>query len=431
MKIGKPTANSADFTAQIVEVFSRPLVVSLLLAVVTLWVYWPARQFDFLGYDDPGYFTQNSHVQNGLTWNGVAWAFTSGDAANWHPLTWLSLMLDAELFGQQPAGLHLVNLLLHSANSILVFVLFRRLTAAHWTSGFVAALFALHPLHVESVAWISERKDLLCAFFVLLALLAYGRHVTGDKSQVTRKRNSPVLVLSPVTSHLSRFYFLSLFFFALALMSKPMAVTLPFLLLLLDFWPLERFSTATLQRLLFEKIPFFALSVAISVVTFIVQKKGDAVETLATFPMGSRIENAFVSYARYFAKTIWPAALAAPYPHPGHWPVATVGLSVLLFVGFCLAAFWGARKFPFLFTGWFWFAGMLVPVIGLVQVGMQAMADRYMYLPAIGLFVIFAWGGLRMAARWPFLKNFLSHCCSFCRGRQRGAHARPIGLLAK
>ena len=428
--IGKQSdAAIADgWMAQIAGLFSRPLIVSLFLAMVTLWVYWPARQFDFLSYDDQDYFTQNSHVQNGVTWSGVRWAFTSGEAANWHPLTWLSLMLDSDIFGDQPAGPHLVNLLFHCANTMLVFVLFRRLTAAHWTSAFVAALFALHPLHVESVAWIAERKDLLCAFFALLTLLAYAGEVTHDECRVT-----------PQTRNAGRasllVHRLSLVFFALALMSKPMAVTLPFVLLLLDFWPLQRFNASTIQRLAMEKIPFFALGVAASVVTFIVQKKGDAVETLATFPMGVRIENAFVSYARYLGKTIWPAALATPYPHPGHWPGPTVALCGLLFVALCVVAFWGIRKFPFVFTGWFWFAGMLVPVIGLVQVGMQAMADRYTYLPAVGLFVILAWGGASVAAHRPYLKSvfvlaalFLAGACAVCT-RCQLAYWQNDGLL--
>src|ERR1017187_5658425 len=410
MKVGKQInrSNRADAVGwknQVEDLFSRPLILGLLLAVVTLFVYWPAKQCDFLGYDDPLYYSENAHVQAGLSMSNLGWAFTTGEAANWHPLTWLSLMLDAEIFGNQPAGPHLVNVLWHVVNAILVFALFRRLTAATWRSALVAALFALHPLHVESVVWIAERKDLLCGFFVLLSLLAYARHVRSDVCRVTQERRASSLV----ARHASRFYFLSLVFFALALMSKPMAVTLPFLLLLLDWWPLRRicdlrFTIYDLRPLLLEKIPFFVLSAAASLVTFVVQKKGDAVATLTTFPLLVRVENAFVSYARYMAKTFWPATLANPYPHPGHWPVAPVIVSVLLFVGLCVAAFWFARKFPFVFTGWFWFAGMLVPVIGLVQVGTQAMADRYAYLPVIGLFVVFVWGLAQLAACWNVSK---------------------------
>jgi len=410
---GKNPADAAGWPAQTVALFSRPLIICLLLAAVTLMVYWPVRQYDFLGYDDPLYYSENTQVQNGLTIANLGWAFTTDAAANWHPLTWLSLMLDAEIFGNQPAGPHLVNLLFHIGNTVLLFVLLRRLTAVIWPSAVVAALFALHPLHVESVAWIAERKDVLCAFFVLLTLLAYAKTATGDQEMTA---NSKQNTFRAIPCSLP-FYFLSLFFFALALMSKPMAVTLPFLLLLLDWWPLNRMadlqfksadspgwtkSFTRLKILLLEKIPFFGLSAAACVITFLVQQKGDAVKTLTTFPLSVRIENTFVSYARYLGKTIWPATLANPYPYPGHWPMPMVLFSVLLFAGICIAAFLFARKIPFLFTGWFWFAGMLVPVIGLVQVGTQSMADRYAYLPVIGLFIVFAWGLARVAARLNF-----------------------------
>jgi len=410
---GKNPASPTDWQAQAVNLFSRPLIIGLLLAVVTLMVYWPVRQYDFLGYDDPLYYSENAHVQNGLTIANIGWAFTTDAAANWHPLTWLSLMLDAEIFGNQPAGPHLVNLLFHIGNTVLLFVLLRRLTAVIWPSAVVAALFALHPLHVESVAWIAERKDVLCAFFVLLTLLAYAKAVTTNAKQNTFRTIPWSLP----------FYFLSLFFFALALMSKPMAVTLPFLLLLLDWWPLNRMadlqfksadspgwtkSFTRLKILLLEKIPFLALSMAACLVTFLVQQKSDAVKTLTTFPLSVRIENTFVSYARYLGKTVWPVTLANPYPHPGHWPLPMVLFSILLFAGICVAAFWFARKIPFLFTGWFWFAGMLVPVIGLVQVGTQSMADRYAYLPVIGLFMFFAWGLARVAAHLNLPKALIA-----------------------
>ncbi len=403
MKVGKDTGgkHQVDWLAQVEVLLSRPLIISLLLAMATLAIYWPVQRCEFLGYDDPLYFTQNPHVLGGLTWGNIGWAFTSGEAANWHPLTWLSLMLDAEIFGTQPAGPHLVNLLLHMANTVLLFHLFYRLTRAMGQSALVAALFALHPLHVESVAWVAERKDLLCGLFVLLTLLAYASAVTA-----------PPRFRTPA-------YILSLSCFALALMSKPMAVTLPFLLLLLDWWPLKRISDVwfvasgskkkadnlpTLKSLLVEKIPFVGLSVAASLVTFLVQKNGNAMTALASYSLPVRIENALVSYARYLAKTIWPATLANPYPHPGHWPATTVILSGLLFAGLCVAAVMLARRWPFVFTGWFWFAGMLVPVIGLVQVGSQAMADRYMYLPSIGLFVVLVWGGALIVAHWNWPK---------------------------
>jgi Flp pilus assembly protein TadD len=370
------------------NVFAQPVVLCLLLATVTLAVYWPVTSYDFLNYDDPAYFSSNTHVQAGLTSDNVVWAFCTGYASNWHPLTWLSLMLDRELSGPGPAGPHFTNLVFHAANAVLLFLLLWRLTAATWRSAFVAALFALHPLHVESVAWISERKDVLSTFFGLLALWAYAcyaQRVTSDKRQVTRTES----ILSHVTCHVSRFYWLALFFFALGLMSKPMLVTLPFLMLLLDYWPLERFKV---QSLVWEKIPFFVLSMISCVVTFIAQQKGGAVVKLVGIPMTGRIENTFVSYARYLDKTLWPASLANPYPYPGHWEFSLVIYSVALVAGLSAIAVLFARRFPFFFTGWFWFAGTLVPVIGLVQVGIQSMADRYTYVPLIGLFIIFVWG---------------------------------------
>ncbi len=416
---GTIPAAPADWRTQAVNLFSRPLILGLLLALVTLAFYWPVRQCDFLGYDDPLYYSENAHVQAGLTFNNLDWAFTTDAAANWHPLTWLSLMLDAEMFGNHSAGPHLVNLLFHIGNTILLFVLLHRMTAAVWPSALVAALFGLHPLHVESVAWIAERKDLLCTFFMLLTLLAYAKAATGDVERAKDRRLND----SETVCHASPFYSLSLLFFALALMSKPMAVTLPFLLLLLDWWPLNRLgnfrfqfqnfsertkSFARLKLLLIEKILFFSLSAAACLVTFLVQQKSNAVATLATFSLPVRIENAFVAYARYMGKTLWPATLANPYPHPGHWPLPMVIFSILLFAVACVAAFWFARKIPFLFTGWFWFAGMLVPVIGLVQVGTQSMADRYMYLPVVGLFVVLVWGTARMVVHWNFSKTLVT-----------------------
>jgi protein O-mannosyl-transferase len=363
--------------AEFARLISAPAWVCLLLIVSTLIVFWPATHYDFLNYDDPDYFTSNPHVLSGLTPANVAWAFTTGHASNWHPLTWLSLMLDAQIGGGNPFGPHLTNLFFHAVNAALLFLLFWKSTVALWRSAFVAALFALHPLHVESVAWISERKDVLSTFFALLALLSYG-HYAKEKCR--------------------RSFGFALFFFALGLMAKPMLVTLPFVMLLLDWWPLQR--TSSLRRLFFEKTPFFLLSVVSCVITFIAQKEGGAVIALVKIPMAERIENAFVSYARYLGKTLWPDALATPYPHPGHWEMSFVIFSVALVTGLTAIAILSVRKFPFVFSGWFWFAGTLVPVIGLVQVGAQAMADRYSYLPLVGIFVIFAWGGAAACAAW-------------------------------
>ena len=363
---------------------SNPALVCLLLALVTLAVYWPAVHCDFVNYDDPDYFTANPHVQTGLTSANITWAFTTGHAGNWHPLTWLSLMLDAEWCGRGPAGPHFTNLLFHTANSVLLFLLLRRLTATTWRSALVAALFALHPLHVESVAWVAERKDVLCAFFGLLSLWAYAGY--AERQSVPDSRPSPLN------------YFLALVFFALSLMSKPMLVTLPLVMLLLDYWPLKRI--ANFEILLLEKIPFFALSAASCIVTFIVQQKGGAVAALVKVPMTSRVENAMVSIARYLGKTFCPVPLAIPYPLPGHWQVLPVLLAFALFAGLCAAAVCFRKKLPFAFTGWFWFAGTLVPVIGLVQVGNAAMADRYTYLPLIGMFIVLVWGAGEAVVKW-------------------------------
>ena len=353
------------------------VLVSALLALVTLWVYWPALHCDFLNYDDDGYVTANPHVLHGLTPADVAWAFQTGVTGNWHPLTWLSLMLDAQWSGHGATAFHLTNLLLHAANAILLFLVLKQMTGAQWRSALVAVLFALHPLHVESVAWIAERKDVLSAFFFMLTLLAYVRFVNLFKVQNPKSKI---------------FYLLSLFLFACGLMSKPMLVTLPFVLLLLDFWPLQRFGRSTIPRLVLEKIPFFLLSAISCVVTFLVQKADAAVKTLTAFPLGARFENAFVSCARYLEKTFWPVDLAMPYPYPAHWPAVEVALTVGLVMGASWLSLRLARRFPFALTGWFWFLGMLLPVIGLVQVGMQSMADRYTYLPLIGLFIALVWG---------------------------------------
>ncbi|MGA2243203.1 MAG: tetratricopeptide repeat protein [Verrucomicrobiota bacterium] len=412
--------NSAGLGFKLTRTLANPVCLCLLLAAMTLAVYWPVIHCDFVNYDDTDYFTSNTHVLAGLTPGNIAWAFTTWDTSNWHPLTWLSLMLDVDLFGQGPTGSHVTNLLFHLANTGLLFLLLRRLTAMTWRSAFVAALFALHPLHVESVAWISERKDVLSTFFGLLALFfyaGYARRVTGGRCQVTRpEKVNPASVLSRVTCHPSLFYSLALLFFALGLMSKPMLVTWPFLMLLLDYWPLERFTLHGLRytpslhhsitppfRLLLEKLPFFVLSAISCVVTLLVQQKGGALVALVRISLAGRIENVFVSYARYLGKTFWPVALGNPYPHPGHWAAGLVVFSAVLVIGLSVAALWLGRKLPFVPVGWFWFVGTLIPVIGLVQVGGQSMADRYSYLPLVGLFVILAWGGGELWLRrcWP------------------------------
>jgi Flp pilus assembly protein TadD len=371
---------------------SRPLtgtvVICLLLALAALLVYSPVRHYGFVDFDDNEYFFNNPHVLGGLTLANIHWAFTTSDTGNWHPLTWLSLMLDAGVFGKGATGPHLINVLLHMANAILVFLLFRQMTGAPGRSALLALIFAIHPLHVESVAWVAERKDALSAFFGLLTLLCYARYASGDGASPT-----PSLLTRPVT------FSFALFFFICGLMSKSMVITLPFVMLLLDYWPLQRFNLSLAKRLFIEKIPYFVLIVVDSVLTFLAQRTGNAVTPLARFPLNMRIENVFVSYARYLGKVFWPFDLATPYSPLGYWPMPVVILSIILFIGLCVAAIRLRKRFPYVFTGWFWFAGMLVPVIGLVQVGPQSMADRYMYLPIIGILLIVVWGVAEFYAR--------------------------------
>jgi Flp pilus assembly protein TadD len=373
--------------------FTRKQLTALIgfaLAIGTMLVYLPMLRHGFVNYDDPDYILGNAHVTDGLTWANVVWAFTSNDAANWHPLTWLSHMMDCQLFGLNPAGHHLMNLLFHTANTLLLFLLLEKLTGALWRSALVAAFFAWHPLHVESVAWASERKDVLSAFFWMLTILFYAKAVASGKCRVTGDGNAPAPIAAPVTCHPSPFYFLALFFFACGLMSKPMVVTLPFVLLLLDFWPIQRFNDSTIQRLFVEKLPFFVLSLASCLITYHAQSGALWSSNSLTFHF--RLANALMSYVRYISKIFWPTDLALIYPYPHFWPlagvVAVAGLLAMLSAIFILQA----KKFPYLPVGWFWFLGTLVPAIGLVQAGVQAMADRYTYLPGIGIFILVVWG---------------------------------------
>lgn len=351
------------------------------LALATLLVFLPVLQNEFVNYDDPDYVTANAHVTSGLSRPNIQWAFTTGFASNWHPLTWMSHMLDCSLFHQKAAAHHLVSLLFHIANTVLLFLVLRFLTDALWPSAVVATAFALHPCHVESVAWISERKDVLSALFGLLTIWAYGGYVKRKNA------NAP-------SAPASTCYAIALALFAFGLMSKPMLVTWPFVLLLLDHWPLKRFELTrsglqALPGLLLEKVPFFALSLGSSIVTFVVQRKGGAVSTAISFL--ARLQNAVVAYARYLADLFYPHDLAVLYPHPGSWPWANILISAAVLAAITTVVIAFARSRPWLVTGWFWFIGTLVPVIGVVQVGVQSMADRYTYLPYIGLFIILAW----------------------------------------
>jgi hypothetical protein len=359
-----------------------PAVICLALAVVTFAVYWPVTRHGFINFDDPPYITENPNVLSGLTWHGLAWAFQIGYAAYWQPLTWISHMLDCQMFGLNAAGHHFVNILFHAANAVLLFLLLNQLTGATWRSAFVAAFFAWHPLRVESVAWAAERKDVLSGFFWMLTLLAYVRY--AQKKSFSSQ---------PSTLN----YFLAVFFFACGLMSKPMVVTLPFVLLLLDYWPLGRMRSAecgirNFKNLLLEKLPFFALSAAGSVVMSIAQKGNMSIWSLTELPLSLRLENAAVSYLRYVSKMFWPADLAVIYPYPHHWPAALVMTAVAFLVIWTGIALWRVRQNPYLAVGWLWFLGTLVPVIGFVQTGMQSMADRFTYLPGIGLLIAVVWG---------------------------------------
>ncbi|CAB5093917.1 Tetratricopeptide TPR_2 repeat protein [Olavius algarvensis associated proteobacterium Delta 3] len=357
------------------------LCMTLLLVAAIVLVYRPVKDFEFLDFDDDGYVTGNVRVPYGLTWKNIRWAFTTSDMSNWHPLTWISHMADCQLFGLNAGAHHQTNVLIHVVNSVLLLWLVYRMTGAVWKSAFVAALFALHPLHVESVAWISERKDLLSTFFGFLAVYVY----IGYARQ---KRGSS--------------YIISLLCYALSILAKPMMVTLPFLLLLFDFWPLERVhhvfqrtehTLRTWTGLVIEKIPFFCISALSSVMTVFAQTQAGAVKTLDAFPLDVRVFNAIVAYLQYLIKTVWPRQLAGFYPHPGYsLGPGEVFSSLIALAGISYLAVRQARKRPYFFVGWFGYLGMLVPVIGLVQVGSQAMADRYSYLPLIGLFIIAAWG---------------------------------------
>ena len=361
------------------------------LVVITLAAYYPATGHGFLDYDDQEYVTNNPKVTQGLSWAGVIWAFASFHSANWHPVTWLSHMTDVELFGLKPAGHHWVNLLLHAANSVLLFLLLQFLTKSRWRCAIVAALFALHPLHVESVAWVSERKDVLSTFFGLLCSLAYCRYVK-DRELTSSAGTQTTEAARPYRPW--RYYWLAVALLALGLMSKPMLVTLPLLLLALDYWPLQR--QWNWRRLVLEKLPFAMLAAASSLVTLQAQGHTGAVQPLAFLSVTARASNALISYVRYLGKTFWPFDLAAPYAHPWRWELAQVLGAGVLLLGLTVGVIWMRRRFPFLAFGWFWFVVSLIPVIGIVQVGDQAMADRYMYLPMVGLLVGLIWGGCEL-----------------------------------
>ena len=379
------------------------------LALSVAMVFLQVRNFDFVHYDDNVYVFENQYILNGLTSEGVLWAFTSGHAANWHPLTWLSLMLDCQLFGPDPGRLHLVNVFLHLANTLLLFAVLKKMTGSLWPSAFVAAAFALHPMHVESVAWIAQRKDVLSAFFLLLTLLAYAGYT--QRPSVYR-------------------YLAGLAAFALGLMAKPMLVTLPFLLLLLDYWPLNRLEVpwrskisgrkshkstparhrrATLLRVIVEKIPYFVLSAVSGVITFLTQQAGGIIVDIKSIPSKDRVGNVFFSYAAYMGKMLWPQKLAVFYPFNAvrSIPLWQFVLYALLLAAVSYLVLRFGRKRKYLPVGWFWFVGTLIPVIGLVRFTGSSHADRFTYIPYIGLFIMIAWGLAELVSRWPYRKLIL------------------------
>jgi Tfp pilus assembly protein PilF len=438
-----------------------PILICLALAILTVIAFWSLKGCGFINFDDDHYVYENAYVQSGLNANSIGQAFSFSSelvkkSTHWHPVTWLSLMLDYQIFGLNPSGFHLINLLFHVMNTILLFLILRRMTKTLWPSAFVAALFAIHPLHVESVAWITERKDVLSTFFWMLTMGAYSYYVEHPGF---------------------RRYFFVLLFFVLGLMSKPMLVTLPFVLLLLDYWPLQRFGEITgmnpkasfgnrfrsklrcikpsaardcstdpiplrfafgigvstikpdhkiqketlevkkpadpeykwslIYPLLWEKVPLFILAILSSIITYIAAQSSGYVHSLEVTPTSVRIGNAFISYIAYIGKTIWPSNLAVLYPYPELLVPWQVFGSVLLLIFITLAVFWMVKRSPYLATGWLWYMGTLVPVIGIVQVASQSMADRFTYIPLIGLFIMVAWGVPDLLKKWKYRKEIL------------------------
>jgi len=367
------------------------------LLIITLGVYGRVATNEFINFDVEAYLTCNPHVATGLTAENFAWAFTSVEAGNWHPLTWLSHMVDVQCYGLNPRGHNLTSVAIHALSTLLLLVLLFRLTNALWQSSLVAGLFALHPLHVESVAWIAERKDVLSAFFWFLTLLCYLHYL---------ERRTP-----------SR-YLLTLLSFVLGLLSKPMLVTLPLVMLLIDFWPLKRFESedrpgarnpmAAVPALLREKVPFFACALLSGLVTIYAQHQSGAVASVSSIPVLLRLENAAVSYLKYLWLTLWPHDLALVYPFPLEIPLWQVAGSLLLLISVTVAVFRARESYPYLTVGWFWFLVTLAPVIGLIQVGSQSMADRYSYIPCIGLYLMAAWGVPDAARRLPRRKELLA-----------------------
>lgn len=373
------------------------ICVGLFLAVFA--VFSPALKCDFINLDDPAYITENPHVQQGITAESLKWAFTTGHASLWIPLTWISHMLDIQFYGLNPMGHHFTSILIHAVNSVLLFLLLRRMTGALWASAFIAAMFGLHPLRVESVAWACERKDVLSTFFWLLTVGAYVRYVQ-----------------TPVRR--AKWFAFALLFFAFALMSKPMVVTLPFVLLLIDLWPLKRINISkitvgNLKPLLLEKLPFIALALGSSIVTIMVGR--DAVSSFNSLTFAQRIENALVAYVRYIGKMFWPTKLAAFYPYPDQWFWWQIIASIASLITITAIVIRQLRLRPYMAVGWFWFVGALLPVIGIVQAGAQSMADRFTYVPTLGLLILVTWTAIEFVRNRTVLTiGAISAICACC-----------------
>jgi len=369
------------------------------LTFVTLALYWKTGTFGFINYDDPSYVYANNNVTTGLTAQNIRWAMTASEMGNWNPLTWLSHMLDCELFGINPKGHHLTNTLLHAVNTLLLCYMLNLATGRLFASAFVAALFSLHPLHVESIAWVAERKDLLSGLFFMLTLVAYNFYV---------KKPGIIRYLFVVSA------------FALGLAAKPMLVTLPVILLALDYWPLSRLTSrgkhgnhnsSRLSYILLEKIPLVLLSVCVSVITLNIQKDHGALLYVDSYPLVSRLSNAAVSYATYIIKVFWPAKLAMFYPIGNDLPGWHIAGSLILLICITTFVILKAKRYPFLPVGWFWYLLMLLPVIGILQVGLQSRADRYTYLPLIGFFIMITWGANELLNKWQW--NYKKHLAVF------------------
>ena len=388
------------------SIFSRRsvLLVYFGLSAGIFATFWQLRHHEFLTYDDDLFIVRNVHITGGLTWENVQWAWSTRPDYYWRPLTWLSLMLDWHFFGANAGAHHLTSVALHLATTLVLFRVFQLMTASVWRSAIVAALFAWHPLHVEPVAWASDRVDVLSGLFFVLSLWAYasyaGRNCARSKVKSLGENGGTNIHNSTFNLQGTKYYWMSLFFFLLALMAKPTVMTLPCVLLLLDFWPLkrmERFELKIVRRLLLEKLPFFFLSAGAASLAVLQQNKGGLIVSMQQLPLSLRLANAVISCGRYLRKAIWPNDLTVFYPHPVSWPVLLVVGTLLLLIVVSFFAMIRARRFPYLFVGWFWFLVTLLPVSGIVQVGIQSMADRYAYIPLIGLSIVFAWGGNSLA----------------------------------